>query len=91
MTTLGIERHYNFANKDPAIDKLRTKIVDEGGGRKLEVLLIELAERCKGRITIGTLRKWFLGDTKRPQHAKLAEVGSMLGYDWVLVKRKPKK
>jgi transcriptional regulator with XRE-family HTH domain len=77
---LGIYRTYNFINKDPAIDALRTIINDEGVSEaKLHVL---------SGVSVTTFTGWFRGDTKRPQHATLAAAASALGYDYELRKKK---
>jgi len=77
---LQIYRSYNFINKDPAIDKMRTIVADEGVNEaQLHVL---------SGVSTTTFANWFRGDTKRPQHATLAAAAGALGYDWELVKKK---
>jgi transcriptional regulator with XRE-family HTH domain len=41
----------------------------------------------KSGVTTNTLRNWFGGPTKRPQHATIAAVISVLGYHVVFVKK----
>jgi len=78
---LRIYRSYNFVDgKDPAIDKLRTIVQDEGvTEQQLHVL------SGVGQQTFGS---WFRGKTRRPQHATLAAAAAALGYDWTLQKIK---
>src|SRR3954462_7557509 len=77
---LQIYRSYNFINKDPAIDKIRTMVQDEGVDEtQLHVL---------SGVSTTTFANWFRGDTKRPQHATLAATAGALGYEWDLKKTK---
>jgi hypothetical protein len=77
---LGLYRSYVFKDKDPAIDKIRTVIADEGVNEtQLHIL---------SGVSTTTFANWFRGDTKRPQHATLAAAASALGYDWTLQKKK---
>jgi hypothetical protein len=78
--TLRLYRSYNFIDKDPAIDRLRTMVQDEGLKYHEIQILSGVAET--------TMRNWFHGDTRMPQHATMAAVASALGYDWELVKKK---
>ncbi len=64
---------YNFHDKDPIIDKLRTVVKDSGDTYK------EIHELSG--VTIGTLRNWFSGPTRRPQFATLNAVARALGYE----------
>lgn len=77
---LRLYRSYSFVNKDPAIDKLRTVVSDEGiNEAQLHVL---------SGVSQTTFAGWFRGDTRRPQHATLAAAAAALGYDWELRKTK---
>jgi hypothetical protein len=64
---------YRFRDKDPIIDKLRTIIKDEG----LDYYTI--AEDSGVRVT--TLMAWFVGVTRRPQHATVAAICRAIGYE----------
>jgi len=77
---MHLYRSYVFKDKDPAIDKIRTIVQDEGVSEaQLHVL---------SNVSLTTFASWFRGDTKRPQHATLAAAASALGYDWTLQKSK---
>lgn len=69
---------YLFRSKDPIIDSLRTIIQDQ----KVSYTYIENSSG----VTAHTLRQWFGGKTKRPQHATVKAVAAALGYDYQLVK-----
>jgi len=77
---LYLYRSYNFVDKDPAIDKVRTIVAKEG-------LKHHEIQYLSG-VSAHTLHEWFFGKTMRPQHATLAAVAASLGYDWTLVKKK---
>jgi transcriptional regulator with XRE-family HTH domain len=77
-----VYRSYNFVNKDPVIDKVRTIVQDEGlSYGEIHIL---------SSVSDGTLRNWFEGETRRPQYATVAAVTSALGYTQEFKKaRKP--
>jgi transcriptional regulator with XRE-family HTH domain len=77
---LRMYRSYNNVEKDPAIDKLRTAMRDEGLGEK------ELSTLSGVGFT--TVQKWFGGETKRPQHMTLAAAAAAMGLDWELKRTK---
>jgi transcriptional regulator with XRE-family HTH domain len=80
VPSLNVYKTYSFKTKDPAIDKLRTKIQDAGESyNDISV---------KSGVSVGTLNNWFNGGTRRPQFATLAAVAGALGYDWSLVKKR---
>ena len=56
---LKVYQSYNFVDKDPIIDEVRTAIQDSGVSYKY----IE----DKSGVTDQTLRNWFDGRTRRPQ------------------------
>ena len=66
-------RSYSFKDKDPIIDKIRTVVGDSG----LDYGQI----RDKSDVSIGTLRNWFHGETRRPQFATLNAVARALGHE----------
>jgi len=77
---LRLYRSYNFRDKDPVIDRIRTIVQDEG----LKYKDIERLSSVKAQ----TLTNWFEGETKRPQYATIAAVTSALGYKTDFVKAK---
>jgi hypothetical protein len=79
MAVTRILRPYNFVDKDPVIDEVRTVITDEGLFKKLGTVA-DLSS-----LSRTTLDNWFHGDTKRPQYASVMAVMLSLGYDrkWI--------
>ena len=77
---LRLYRSYNFIDKDPVIDRVRTIVQREG----LKYKDIERLSTVKAQ----TLTSWFEGDTKRPQYAAIAAVTGALGYKTDFVKAK---
>jgi hypothetical protein len=73
-------KSYQFKDKDPVIDRLRTIIADEDVSYTDVHVLSDVA--------ISTMYNWFDGKTRRPSHATVAAVAGALGYDFDLVKRK---
>ena len=69
---------YNFVDKDPVIDELRTIVSDE----KASYADIH----ATSGVSVNTLYNWFNGGTRRPQHATIMAVARALGYDYKLVK-----
>ncbi len=69
---------YNFIEKDPIIDEIRTIIQRE----KVTYRYIE----HKSGVTYNTLNNWFNGKTKRPQAATIRAVLRCIGYDLRLVR-----
>jgi transcriptional regulator with XRE-family HTH domain len=78
MRSLGVYKSYNFKNKDPAIDELRTVVKDEG-------VSYQQISDASG-VSSGTMYNWFHGATRRPQHASIMAVARAMGYDYQLVK-----
>lgn len=74
LKTFGY-RTYNFVDKDPEIDKLRTEIQK----RKISYKVLADEAGC----SLGTLLGWFNGRTRRPQHATIMAVWGALGYTMV--------
>jgi transcriptional regulator with XRE-family HTH domain len=79
-TALSLYRSYNFVDKDPVIDRIRTIVQDEGLNYK-EIGTIS-------GVSASTLTNWFEGETKRPQYATIAAVTYSLGYKQEFVKSK---
>jgi len=76
--TIGTYKSYNFTDKDPIIDQIRTVIKDEGA-RYADI-------HEQSGVAVSTLFNWFNGDTKRPQYATVMAVVRGLGYDLKLVR-----
>jgi hypothetical protein len=73
---------YNFVDKDPIIDAMRTLIVDVHGALNDSVLAkIEIVSNVKAK----TLHGWFFGKTRRPFHASSIAVIRALGKDLRIV------
>ena len=66
-----MSRPYNFIDKDPIIDVMRTAIQDQG------LSLDEVAELAE--MSVATLWSWFHGKTKKPQYASIYNVCLALG------------
>ena len=79
---LRVYRTYNYIDKNPVIDKVRTLISDEGLIKKLGIV-----HEISG-VSTSTLDNWFNGTTKSPQHATIAAVITSLGYKESFVKDK---
>lgn len=77
---LKLYRSYNFVDKDPVIDKIRTLVAREGVD-DTDV------EKISG-VSRQTLYNWFEGQTRRPQYATIAAVTTSLGYTTKFVKTK---
>jgi transcriptional regulator with XRE-family HTH domain len=75
---LRLYRSYNFVDKDPVIDKVRTLVARENISRA------HLA-RLSG-VSVNALTGWFDGKTQRPQYATIAAVTTSLGYATRFVK-----
>lgn len=76
-------KSYNFVNKDPIIDKLRTIIKDEG------VTYKEL--HAASGVNVSTFYGWFNGKVRRPSHAATAATLGALGYEYAIVKKRKAK
>lgn len=77
---LRLYRSYNFRDKDPVIDRIRTIVQDEG----LKFADIERLSSVKAT----TLNNWLNGPTRRPQYATVAAVTMALGYEPSFAKKK---
>jgi hypothetical protein len=65
-------KSYNFVDKDPIIDDIRTVYQDSGANYKW-------IQEHSG-VTAVTIRAWFSGKTKKPQAATINAVLRSLGY-----------
>jgi DNA-binding phage protein len=63
--TLAVYKSYNFIDKDPVIDYVRTLVQNNGG-------VYAVAEASGVAYT--TINNWIQGRTKRPQFATVAAV-----------------
>jgi transcriptional regulator with XRE-family HTH domain len=73
MTIKGFTyKSYNFVEKDPIIDELRTVVQGSGATYK------QIHE--DSGVSTQTLANWFSGDTRRPQAASLNAVARALGH-----------
>jgi hypothetical protein len=77
---LRVYRTYNYVDKNPVIDKVRTLVNDEGLIRKLKIV-----HEISG-VATATLDNWFNGTTRNPQHGTIAAVITSLGYKEEFVK-----
>jgi transcriptional regulator with XRE-family HTH domain len=67
-----VYKSYNFTEKDPIIDELRTVVQASGASYK------QIHE--DSGVSTQTLRAWFLGETRRPQAASLNAVARALNH-----------
>lgn len=74
---LNLKQSYNFIDKTPIIDELRTALED------LHLSYKEIADRSG--VSPTTIHNWFSGKTKRPQVPTLNAVGRLVGWQlkWV--------
>lgn len=77
MATLKCYKTYNFRDKDPRIDEIRTMVEDRHAS-------FEKIHTVSG-VATATLYNWFHGKTRRPQNATMTAVEQALGYRRVLV------
>jgi len=75
---LKLYRSYNFVDKDPVIDRIRTIFQKEHVDNKDAASISGVSQT--------TLFNWFDGKTKRPQYATIAAVTLALGYTQEFVK-----
>jgi hypothetical protein len=75
---LNLYKSYNFRNKDPIIDEVRTLV---NGTSYKEI------HNASG-VSVTTLHGWFNGKTRRPQYATIMAVVHAVGYRSRLVRSK---
>ena len=75
MAKVKVYRTYNFIDKDPIIDKVRTVLQDEGLYNARNIV-----SELSG-VSQSTLNNWFDGITKRPQNYTVQAVITALGYE----------
>jgi hypothetical protein len=83
--TLGVYKAYNFRNKDPVIDELRTMVRDTYG--KLDTKALKQIQEAGGP-TVGCMQGWFMGGTMRPQNPSTEAAGRAMGFQRVWEKMK---
>ncbi len=77
-------RGYNYTQKNPVIDKVRTLLQEEGlYSKKKRNLLHQLTG-----VAVATYDGWFEGDTIDPRHTTIAATIGALGYEERFVKTK---
>lgn len=69
---------YNFLDKDPVIDEMRTALKDSGKTYQ-EI-------QADSGVSVTTLHNWFNGDTRKPQFATVRAAARAMGYDFKRVK-----
>jgi hypothetical protein len=72
---------YNFIDKDPIIDEIRTVYQDSGVNYRW-------VNEHSG-VSVGTLTNWFSGSTRRPQAATINAVLRSLGYKLGITRYEP--
>lgn len=65
-------KSYNFTEKDPIIDEIRTIVQQHGASYK------DIHEQSG--VSTGTLTNWFSGPTKKPQAATINAVLRSMGW-----------
>lgn len=79
---LHVYRTYQYIDKDPVIDEMRTLVKDEGLIKKLDIV-----HQLSG-VSTTTLQNWFDGETKSPQNRTVSAVAGALGYKRAWTKEK---
>lgn len=82
-------RSYVFKDKDPQIDILRTLVEDHFGRRINNADLTQITE--DGGPSVGCMRAWFHGETKRPTNPTIEACGRAMGYERVWKRMKENK
>lgn len=73
MARVQIYRTYNWIDKDPIIDAVRTVVKSD------EKLKNNMVHEISG-VSTTTLDNWFDGSTRKPQNSTVTAVTSALGY-----------
>lgn len=78
---INVLKTYQFVDKDPIIDKTRTRIQDYAAKRGVtfESAVKELSETCG--LTKSAYKGWFEGATRKPQFASLAANARAMGLE----------
>lgn len=72
---LHVYRTYNYIDKDPVIDEMRSLVQGEGLMKKLDIV-----HQLSG-VSTSTLVNWFDGETRAPQNRTISAVATALGYE----------
>lgn len=83
---MPIYKSYVFKDKEPVIDLTRTLFEDVYGRKVDNAMLTEI--ETNGGPTVGCMRGWFFGDTRRPNNVTVEAAGRSLGYERVWKKMK---
>jgi hypothetical protein len=75
-------RTYNWREKNPVIDKVRTILQDEGMYAKNKRSMLSALTGC----STSTYDGWFEGETRDPRHTTVMATLSALGYEERFVK-----
>lgn len=75
-------RTYNWREKNPVIDKVRTILQDEGMYAKNKRSMLHSLTG----VAVTTYDGWFEGETKDPKHTTIMATLSALGYEEQFVK-----
>lgn len=91
---LKLYKAYNFRDKDPVIDEVRT-LVEDTYGIRVRVRTKDLNKALQkieegGGPTVSCMRAWFFGVTLRPQNPTVEAAGRSMGYQRVWLKMKEK-
>ncbi len=74
-------KSYLFRNKEPVIDMTRT-LFEDVYNRKIDTKMLQEIEEGGGP-TVGCMRNWFFGPTKRPKNETIEAAGRAIGYERV--------
>jgi len=74
MAEVKIYRSYEFIDKDPVIDQVKTMIEKERLLKKPGII-----HEISG-VSRATIHNWFYGETRRPQYATVMAIAHSLGY-----------
>lgn len=83
VRTIGTLKAYNFKDKDPQIDELRTKVEKKYGRRIDHAMMQDCSDN--GGASVGAMVGWFMKDTKSPRNETLEASGRAWGFrrKWV--------
>jgi hypothetical protein len=79
--SLRLYKAYNFRDKDPVIDQLRT-MAEDTYGVKVNGKSLKQIEKGGGP-SAACMRAWFFGTTRRPQNPTIEAAGRAMGFQRV--------
>lgn len=81
--TLNTYKAYNFKEKDPQIDELRTKL-EKKYNRRIDYSMLQ-DTHDEGGPSVGCMVGWFMKDTRSPRNETLEAAGRANGFrrKWV--------